>query len=999
MKLWLVKDRKKRIFGPYNEKEICFYIEEGEFKGTEFFCSYPVGKWKPLSSNPLFYEKVIQQLNKKSRKGGEKSSSQKSHSAKDSETDLSSFQIDDEESSSHTSSTSHQEEKVIEATRIVAPRKDPVKVVSKRKKVKIRLSEKFKEQVLEEEAGASEIIDMENLPKSWTDKLKITLKLPVLIFLIVGGLVGWFFIPNNRSMNLPERIQLSPVTKQYREMGAKELKKTLQEGAKALFRGGVLNHLMAEKHYISVLESQPENPSIYHSLCLIYLELWPFAWQNVRDRGAFQQLINLVKIKDKQRIYTDFCKSAFLLAEKKPEQALSKINRALNETSTTKQVFFYYVKALALKALDKSSSAISYLQEIYKHQPEWTSPYLLHAEILYERGQYSEVGNIYKKVLSVQPKHLEASLQLGLLEYRRFKQRKQGEQRLKKAISKAHHLANPEILFSAYSTLAEIYWKRQDIEQAKIFIRRAFSLYPEDPFSLKAKKTLKVNGELEKIPLKTSGLIYRGERESAKRGCAKGEPYFTRAYKVGSQGSALPALQIAKCQWERGFSGQAVRWLKKAVNVSVRQIDGYFLLADYLSALYDFETAGEMLKIAKRRGGASYDLFKAYALVSFREKNYEAAKAYAERALNFYNSSAELYTLLSNICRFLDEKYKSFSYAEKALMEDESDPLAQIAHARAMGLVYGNQKTEAAFKQLMESFPSEMKYIQAFGEYYFENERYEQALVLLESLLERDPKHKQAHIYLGRIYSLIAYRGTGDPMEKYEKAVQHFLSASLLDISDPIPVFWSARTHLQHEQYYKSEQEFEKILNINPNYPLIHYYIGLANFYQQREESLEKALKSVEIQKVKTPKNILPYKLAGDIYRVRSKGAFSYPQEKQVVYELCIKEYQKALSYMKEDLEISISLMECYKGAGDNDSALQLALQLTKDKERLTGRPEIYREIGLIFESMDQYEKARSYYNSYFLLNPRAEDRRDIEARINKLIGEKQSLSKPKKQK
>ena len=64
-KLWLIKDKKGRIFGPYNEKEVCFYIEEGEFKGEELCSSYPVGKWKPLSTHSVFYEKILAKLNEK----------------------------------------------------------------------------------------------------------------------------------------------------------------------------------------------------------------------------------------------------------------------------------------------------------------------------------------------------------------------------------------------------------------------------------------------------------------------------------------------------------------------------------------------------------------------------------------------------------------------------------------------------------------------------------------------------------------------------------------------------------------------------------------------------------------------------------------------------------------------------------------------------------------------------------------------------------------------
>ena len=57
-KLWLVKDKKGRIFGPYTEQEVCFHIDQGEFTGEELFSSYPTGRWEPLSTHPVFYEKI-----------------------------------------------------------------------------------------------------------------------------------------------------------------------------------------------------------------------------------------------------------------------------------------------------------------------------------------------------------------------------------------------------------------------------------------------------------------------------------------------------------------------------------------------------------------------------------------------------------------------------------------------------------------------------------------------------------------------------------------------------------------------------------------------------------------------------------------------------------------------------------------------------------------------------------------------------------------------------
>ena len=340
---------------------------------------------------------------------------------------------------------------------------------------------------------------------------------------------------------------------------------------------------------------------------------------------------------------------------------------------------------------------------------------------------------------------------------------------------------------------------------------------------------------------------------------------------------------------------------------------------------------------------------------------------------------------------------KAYSYAKKAITENVNNVQAQITYALTLDLSNEAYDTEGYFKELIKNFPSIIEYQQALGEYYFNKDNYEKAQNEFEDIIHKHPKFKSAYIYLGRIHNILSFKNTQKQDYHRKQAIKYFVEATLIDVSDPNPIFYLGKTYLDHEDYQSAENEFEKILRINPNYPMIHYYIGLVNFYQKGEKNLEKALKYAKIQSTKNPNHFLPYKLAGDIYKLKSKGVFETNQEKKNSYELCAKEYQKALKYLKKDIEVSMGLLECYKESGNLDLALQLAKKLTKEKG-LSGYPNIYKEIGLIFEKKEDYEKARVYYINYFKLNPGAKDRTEIETRINKLIQEKQNLTKEEKQ-
>ena len=970
-KLWLIKDKNGRIFGPYNEEEVCFHIEEEEFKGEEFFSSYPAGKWKPLSAHSVFYEKILAKLNQKSRPADE---SEKSISVKES-----------------INKQSYIEDEPIEPTRIVAPREDNSSKRKEKSKVKIKLSKEFKEDVLIEE-GVSDVIEMEDVRESFINKLKTSLKIPVLAFVSLLLIAVVVFLSQDRERLSEAQVRLLPISQTRAPWTQEELKAKFRSGLLAYYKGTVSNYLNSQIEFVQILEGNPEEAEVYLYLCLVYLELWPFAYQDTRDKGVLSKTLNLASRKDKGGIFSGVCRSVQYLINKQPEQSLMITNSSLSIVGNLNHIFFYYIKAKALKALNRKTEAGNYLQNIYKLRPEWTAPYMLSAQMFYEGNQYDLAGKLYQKVLSIFPGHVSAGLRMGTLEYKYFKKFQNSEMRLKSILTNLTDLVEPNILIEAYIALANIYLKQNNKKGVLEYSNKAYTLDPEHPDVILLKSKLGDQANFENIKVQARGLIYKGDMLVSQGDCSSAKKYFQKAYSAGDKRNALAAFKMAQCYWQSGASGQAIRWLKRSINVDSKMLEAYFLLSDYLSDLYDFESARDVLNAVKSQQPSNHDLFKAYALLSFRQKQYQAAITYAKRSLKFYTSDIDIYVLLSKAYLGLGKGHKSFAYAEKAVQENVNSVPAQISYALALDLAYGSHRVEEHFEKLIEHFPLVVEYSQALGEYYFNKGLYNEALVQFKGIIERNPKFKSAYTYLGRIYNYLSYKA-GESREKYEQALKYFLEATLLDISDPEPTFYIGQTHLQHKQYQLAENEFEKILRINPNYPLIHYYIGLVNFHQQGEEDLAKALKSARTQSAKNPHHFLPYKLAGDIYKLRSKGVFDDPQERRTTYELCANEYQKALKYLKNDIEVSIGLIGCYKGAGYLDSALQLGLQFIQ-KEGLSGYPELYREIGSIYEAKERYEQARSRYFEYFRLMPNAKDRVEIETRINKLISEKKELSK-----
>ena len=798
-KLYLVKDKKERIFGPYTEQEICFYIEDRELKGDEFFSSYPTGKWEPLSTHPVFYEKIISQLNR--------SDKESNASQKELESSFESLENDDQEA--------------LEPTRIF---KASSEKSSEKKKVKIKLSQQFREEVLLEE-GADDIIEMEKTSHTKiTERVKNIFKRSfryIVLALCIAAL-GLALIFSGEKNQKP--IRLSAPFKKEAPLGKKAFKEKLKQAFISFNKSAAVEYLKAQEIYVELLSADSSRHSFYVFLCFIHLELWPFSNQDSKDKQSLKRVLNLAQKADSSRDYADFCLAAKSYIDKNFEELIAISNRLLdNSGDKIKPIFIYYLKAKALRVLNLEKQAVSFLDSIFILEPGWIAPILLKADIYYDNQRYSLAFREYQRVLKIFPKHPTALLGRGVLEYKYFKKTEKSQNTLEKAFSESIEGVGYDLLFEAYVVLANIYFNNGNKKSALKYAAGAYALYPLHPDIVKLKLKLKEEESFKNTRINERALIYKGDLFVNQGNCLQAIEEFKKAYKLNRSG--LAALKQAKCHWQLGATGSAIRWLKRSIQADPQMLDSYFLLSDYLSQLYVFEQAVEILNSVSRKHPGSADFFKAYAQLAFRQKNYNQTIAYSKKALKFYSFDVGIYVMLSRSYLALDNTTKAYFYAKKAIDGNNSHVQAQISYALTLDAVGMSSGTEAYYRQLIEDSAgaSALAYRQALGEYFFEREDYKKAEEEFELLASKNPKLKSAYIYLGRIYSEWSLKDR----KYYDEAVKQFREASLLDLSDAQILFYIGKTHLNHENYNLAYEEFSKILQINSNYPLIHYYIGL----------------------------------------------------------------------------------------------------------------------------------------------------------------------------
>ena len=961
--LYLVKDKKGRIFGPYTEEEICFHIEEGELKGNEQFSNYPTGKWQPLSASSVFYKKIISKLNRVEK----------------------TTQSNDELSNLSDNVTSEEQE-TLEPTRIL--KVDLKESPSKKKKVKIKLSREFRDEVLKEE-GFDDVIDMEPL----ADKKNIFSKKLLRYSLFAGSaFLLLLILVLNPSGEKTDKLKPERLLAPYKTR-SKIKKEQLKDQFKTAFafykKASIPNYLKAQKIYVELLESFPKESSLYPLLCLVHLEIWPFSYQDTKDKQSLQRVLNLVQKEDQSKKNARFCLAVNFYIKKDFQAVIKLTNDLLNQSENiVNPAFIFYLQAQALKNSKSEKKALSLLDTAIKLEPKWIAPRLLKANIYYQNQQYNPAIREYQKILKTYPDHISALIRLGILEYKHLKQIKKSQSTLIKAFSQKSQKTAPDILFDAYLILANIYYNQGKKKELLNHTKKAYALRPDSADVIKLKNQINNKKAFEKIRVESRALIYKGDLLVDQENCLKAIKHFTEAYKFTRSG--LAAFKTGQCYWKLGATGQSIRWLKRAVNVEPNLLDAHLTLSDYLSQLYQFDYARDILNSVIRRYPNNPDVYKAYSKVAFRSEFYNQAIAYGGRVLSFYPHDITTLVLLSRSHFALEEVNLAHSYAKKAINQNPNDSSAQISYALILDHTAGDIDTVTHLRNKIEEHPQNFEYHQALGEHFYNQEQYDKAREELELLAAKNPKLKSVYILLGLTYTELSLKNK----KYFEIAIKNFREAALLDLSDVKPAFYVGQIHLNNGSYDLAHKEFNKVIQVNPNYPLIHYYFGLSILKKGGAESLDQALKAAQTEAVKNPEHYLPYKLAGDVYRLKSTQSFNKELNRKKMYSLCAKEYQKALKYAERSIEISMNLLLCYKGSGNIDKGLELANNLIKE-DGLSGYPDVYREIGVIFEFKEEYEKARDNYNKYFQLKPSAKDRVEIERRISSLMEQKKKLTQP----
>lgn len=950
-KRWIVKDSEGLLKGPFSTEEILERISSGAISGDEMISIYPGANWYPISQDEHFYDRLLEVL---------------SGHANDSRVidDLPSPVEDQPALSSSFAATEEDDEEEFVTSRPKALPEDTPRpeFSSEEPPAHEQTKTTVDSELLQSKKKKSsskphlEDIEMVDVQKKIRQELKRRAWLPlVAVGVILAGGLYLLFSPDE----IPEeRIHLLIPQTNRALMSGEQAKAKFQKGVAEYVRDTFSGYMRAQNEFVQGVEGAPRSPEFYGQLCLTYFELWPYAFQDSSDLKAVNVATQVVSALDKTGPHAATCKAVDLLLKGRYAEAKSLSSSILEAFGSSSQppIPFYYFMAILLDAGGDAQTAVGYLSSAEQLWPNWIRAFVYQAQLYAKIENFSEAARIYRLVLQANPQHDVAKIELGILEYKYFRNLEKGSELIQSAVNSTDRVPR-RILSKGYFGLSEIALQKHDSSTALKFARKSYALDSTNSSAKNLMVQLGGSKEISGTQFKAYQLIAEGDQFFREGDCNSAQAHYKAAFE-GDPKSAVAAMKAGECLWRLSLSTEAIEWLNKAIRSDPNLIEAYVTLADYYSQRFNFVAAAQVLLSAQRAAPKSYEVFRGYALVEFRRKNLKAAVENAKQALSIYDTDVDSHVIMAESLLGLGDFRNAYAHASRAIEIDVNHRKAQVIYGRTLGGVQGSAAAVSFLSELVKKYPLVTEYRLALAKQLLDDERMTEAERVLNELLQIDDKSKEAFLLLGRTQQL---------MGKYDSALETLLRAAVLDPADAEPLFQAGLLYLEAKKPTEAKSQFQRVLKINKFYPLVHFQLGrTALVLQDAREALNEAKEERNVN----PNLAEAYLLAAEAYSLQQQ------------YTLCVSEYQKAVKLRPQSAEIYLKMAQCYRKADNLEVAIAM---LNQAAEKESGMPDIYRELGMIYEQKGDVTNAVAAYRQYFVLNPNAADRAVIENRVMSL--------------
>ncbi len=959
---WIVKKKSSgRILGPYKTSEILTLLSSEDINEDDHISLYPGTDWHPISQTPCFFDHLISLLEKSLPKQSTQTSLDETVSPEDIRISKSlgenSSSKKDKEFEAKNKSSMKRLEKITDLSSL---KQKPT--IELRAKKHILKKSKFKKILLYSSFCLS--------------------FLALAFFVVIYG--GNFQEAQNQvRLKKPQSLTNNKISKE-------DMRKLLSLSLLNFFSDTFTSYSKAQNHLIHIIENYKNHSQALGLLCINYLQLWPYSYQDTKDLEtvgyAFQKAVRRVEPLD-----SGLCKTVYYLLQSRFDDARKETWKALTQLSKSEyktdsqawisqlspsdyRVFFFYLRSLIHRekifesevSLNYATSAIRLLKE---QKVSWLALQRLQARIYQSQGRLSEAAKVYEQNLKINPDHILSQIELGIIMSKKFKKKNQAYSLLSKASQSK--LKIPSSLRSkVFLNLALIELDRQQKQKAIHFLKQSYKWDPLNKATKNLLVQMKGQEKLDITYVNVQRFIFTGDQYFREGDIESACSHYKSGYEI--QPSSPIALKIGECLWRLGRSSETIYWLEKAIQKDPKFIEPYIKLADYYSQRYNFKIASKILFKAQTLSPESHEVQRGFCLLQYRTKNFELAVKFCEKAFKLYPNDEKNLILLAQ-SYLLNENYeKALNTSHKAILLSTTTVEAQLIYIKALKALQGVETAIKYTEKISLKFPQVIDYYLAISELLMEVERYKEASFLIKKAHDYQKNSKKVFLLQAKLEKLTNNRNM---------ALETYGFIATLDPSDPLPFLEigliyleASRSNLKNNQIESSKTNLKEakksfliVIEINKLYPKINLYLAeilsLKNNFKNALEYLEK-------EKRLNPYLVDSYLLAADIYFKTKK------------YTFCAREYQQAISLAPQSSEIYIKVAICYRISGK----IQIAVQMIEQAKKLDpGNFHIYKEMGAIYQVLGERRKAVEAYKAYLSLNPGAKEKNQINIYIRKL--------------
>lgn len=925
---WLVRDKTGKIYGPYDEVRLLQFIDKGVLGGDEFISEFPDGKWQPISSHTVLYTKLLQQLS-----DGRK---EKSREEKDKEL-------------TNATGTSENEPTLILHKKAGEP-----------KQPEAQISDEDWAEDTDGHTNTSSVTFTKTIESSEDFRpFDNRRRYRIYLMFFFCAIFLFIYISGKKSGPVIGGVELTAPRfdrKDRKANPASEQKQRLLSWI-GVFQGAQKEDWLKLKNYlVPFIENNPNNIDAIALLCLTYRELWPYTNKGPHELLVFSKLAQQSTKLDTTSAAGNACKASSLLVSGSFEEADSTVQKILQADPTA--AYFYEMKANVLFVKNQKSQAVSYLQQASKFWPTWLKPLWWEAKIRDELGQTQLAQQILQKVLSMNDRHEDSAVYMAFIEYFLFKNTAKAKTWLQGFREKGSN-ASIDMQGLAFYIKAMIALEDKDKSDFQKYAKLSLTLSPENTNlrTLLGDDGMAVSAEANQS--QADDLIASGDRYRFSGRYLEAQAEYKAAFQINPK-NPVAAMKAGESLWQLHQEKEAILWLKKSIESNYKFFDANILMADYLSARYQFEEAVGYVKRAQKISSKDYRIYRVMAEIELRRMNYKAAIQNSEFAIKLFDTDVESHLIIGESYLALGNAREAHYALSKAVEIEAKNARAESLYGQALAKFQGYSAGVNYMKNLIYTDPAQIDYRVALAKIHFNNDKYEEAIAVLNQLI--DVKREDLDIYF--ILS-DAYRKKGDLQNSFK---------ALLSAAESNPS--SAEAHariaiLQYDtgKYAGALSQLQVVAELNDAYPKLNTLLGRTYF---KLGDAAKALKYAEIEKRKNPNLVDPILLAADIYMAAGQ------------YTKAASEFQQVIRFSPNSADIYVKMARAYRLSGNVELA-QSMLSVASAKE--SGYPEIYKETGAIFEKLEKPAEAIEAYRKYLQLLPGADDRSAIQATIQRLGG------------